>query len=242
MKKKVFIIIALIILVITGTVVIFIRTQDGDIPVVDESDKKASVAETIAIRDIVNKIESSTKSVNTVIPEFQNLESRFKDRINLEIYNELNETNVYADATEGFEEEEIGFFTYEVNYDRYNSDKYISIVASQYIHLGVGRPRMQKKCYVVNAEENTSMLLMDVFKNQTNYKNSILEEINSQAAKQEIELVGGNGVKELADNQAFYIKDNKLIIYFEASEIAATAVGELEFIMPFEMIDGKFVI
>jgi len=85
------------------------------------------------------------------------------------------------------------------------------------------------------------MTLMDVFENKLNYKKNIIAEINKQAIDKNLELMGGNGLTQLDDEQAFYIKDNKIIIYFEASEIAATAVGELEFEMPFEMKEDKFI-
>lgn len=211
-------------------------------PVVEDFIEDNGIAKAIEIRDRRSKIENSKKNINTTIPEFQNLENAFQDSINNKIYKDLNDVNVYNYATEGLEEDEIGKFTYEVDYERYNSDKYLSIVASQYIHLGDGRPRIQKKCYVIDAERNASVILEDLFGKKYEYETAIIKEINAQAARSGLELIGGNGLSELSKNQAYYIKDNKLIIYFEASEIAATAVGELEFIMPFEMVDGKFVI
>ena len=42
-------------------------------------------------------------------------------------------------------------------------------------------------------------------------------------------------MKELNDKQKFYIKDGKLIICFDPSEIAPTKYGELQFEMPFNL-------
>jgi len=238
MNKKI-IILAVVasIIIISILFAIFFRLSDNKTYVENET----AISTTILIRDKISQYSNSSKLVDTVIPEFQNLEDEFERTINLKIHKELDEIEVYKKATEGLSQDEIGFFTYETSYDRYNCGKYISVVADQYIHIGNGRPRIQKKCYVINAETNATMTLMDVFENKLNYKKNIIAEINKQAIDKNLELMGGNGLTQLDDEQAFYIKDNKIIIYFEASEIAATAVGELEFEMPFEMKEDKFI-
>ena len=242
-KRNLIIILAIISFVLIGMIGIFVvNTLQNTPPTIEENEQEKGAAKDVIIRDKVSKLENSKKSINTIIPEFQNLDSDFQSNMNYKIDKDLNDVNVYKEMTESLESEEIGKFRYEMEYDRYNCGKYLSIVAKQYIHLGDGRPKMQKKCYVIDAERNASVLLEDVFANKYDYKTSIIGEINSQATKQGIELIGGNGLSELSKNQAFYIQDNKLVIYFEASEISATAVGELEFIMPYEMVDGKFVI
>lgn len=239
MNKKGLIVIILISIIAVGAILLNIFEK----PVEKEPDNEItiSVSEKVTIKDKISQYKSSLKDIDTVIPEFQNLEDGFERSINLKIHNDLNDVNVYNTAIEGFEEEDIGFFTYETFYDRYNNGKFLSIVAQQYIHLGDGRPRLQKKCYVIDTESNATVALVDVFENKLNYKKAVLAEINKIADEKDIELIGGNGLTELKDEQAFYIKDNKLIIYYEASEIAATAVGELEFTMPFEMVNEKFV-
>lgn len=229
-----------ILIVILILCLFFIATNHKDKTALSGSALESSMAETIMINDRKVEIKNSLQDATIILPEFQNLDSEFQKYINSKIEAELNEETVYQNAILGLEEEEIGLFTYDVTYDRYNCGDYISIVINQYIHLGEGRPRIQKKCYVINARENTLAYLCDVFANKDTYQGAIMEEINKQARSMEIELVGGNGLSELNDTQAFYIKDDKLIIYFEASEIAATAVGELEFEMPFKMVNGKF--
>ena len=204
--------------------------------------EQKSLSEKIIIKDKENQIENATNSVDIIIPEIQNLEEPFKNHINNKLFEELSYNAVYANATEGFESGDVGLFTYEVNYDRFNSNNFLSIVAKQYIHFGNGRPRMQKKCYVIDIEKSTIITLIDIFKNKLDYEKAIIAEVNKQAEEKQIELIGGNGLNKLSSNQQFYIKDNKLIIYFESSEIAATAVGELEFVMPFEMIGNEFII
>jgi len=242
-KRNLIIIIAIIGIVLISVIGIFVvSTLQNTPPPIEEVQQDEGAARNVIIRDKVSVLENSKKSINTSIPEFQNLNSDFQRTINHRINKDLNDINVYEEMIEIFENEEIGKFTYEVDYERYNCGNYLSIVAKQYIHFGNGRPRFQKKCYVIDAERNSSLLLEDIFANKYDYKTSVINEINAQASKLGIELIGGNGLSELPKNQAFYIQDNKVVIYFEASEISATAVGELEFVMPYEMVDGKFVI
>lgn len=236
-KKKIMVIIGIVVLLL---VLYFVLNNHKDKMVSSDTPLESPVAETIMINDKKVEIKNSLQDVTIILPEFQNLDSEFQKYINAKMETELSEETVYQNAILGLEEEEIGLFTYDVNYNRYNCGDYVSIVMNQYIHLGEGRPRIQKKCYVIHAKENTLSHLSDVVTNKDTYQEVIMEEINKQARSMEIELVGGNGLLELSDTQAFYIKDNKLIIYFEASEIAATAVGELEFEMPFKMVNDKF--
>lgn len=236
-KKKIMVIIGIVVLLL---VLYFVLNNHKDKMVSSDTPLESPVAETIMINDKKVEIKNSLQDVTIILPKFQNLDNEFQKYINAKIETELSEETVYQNATLGLEEEEIGLFTYDVNYNRYNCGDYVSIVMNQYIHLGEGRPRIQKKCYVIHAKENTLSHLSDVVTNKDTYQEVIMEEINKQARSMEIELVGGNGLLELSDTQAFYIKDNKLIIYFEASEIAATAVGELEFEMPFKMVNDKF--
>lgn len=238
MNKKKMIILAVIIIVILC--MIFIIMSKKNETNLDDNLVEISISETINIKDKTIKNKNSLKDINVTLPEFQNLEDGYEKYINSKIYADLSDITAYNNAILGLDNDEIGLFTYEVTYDRYNCGDYISIVANQYIHLGEGRPRIQKKCYVINVKENATVTLIDVVTNKTNYKDFIIEEINKQAESKNIELIGGNGLSELSDTQAFYIKDNKIVIYFEASEIAAAAVGELEFEMPFEMINNKF--
>lgn len=238
MNKKVLIIATCIVILMIIFVygMIFKSNNNGEDEIVE------ILSQDIIIKEKIVKYENSKQEINTIIPEIQNLDAEYVNYLNTKMYNEISAENVYKSAIEGYSQEDIGFFTYETTYNRYNSNDYVSIVIDQYIHLGDGRPKLQKKCYVIDARRSVTPTLMDVFENKVNYKKAIVDEINKQATESNLELIGGNGLKELRDLQAFYIKDGKLVIYFEASEIAATALGELEFVMPFEMVNGKFVL
>ena len=156
------------------------------------------------------------------------------------MYNELNYKNVYDELKKGLEEEDVGDFTYRVSYERYNFYDFISLVVTQEIEFGDSRPTISKKCYVVNARKNQTAGLKDLFNNKTNYKGRIMSEINKQASEQNIEIVGGSGITSISDSQSFYVKQEKLHIYYKSAEIAPAAVGELDFEMPFSVSNGLF--
>lgn len=240
MKKKVIIVICIFIIIAIGVLVVLSRNNEEEV-FIENEESTVSVSEMISIKDKTNQIQDLYKKVDITYPEFLNLEDNYEKYINQKIYSEINYETVYKETVANYGNEE-AIFTYEAEYNRYNCGDYISIVINQYIHIGDGRPKLQKKCYVIDANTNSTVKLKDIVSRKMDYKTYIIDEINKQAKDMEIELVGGNGLKSISDNQAFYIKDNKLVIYFEASEIAATAVGELEFVMPFEMIENVFVL
>ena len=148
--------------------------------------------------------------------------------------------SVYNSLASGLADGETGEFDYKTSYERYDCGSYISLVVNQYILFGDSRPISKKKCYVVDSNNKRTAVLEDVFKNKVSYKKRVVAEVNRQAEEAGIELVGGKGITSISEMQAFYIKDNKLHIYFEAAEIAAAAYGELDFELDFEMVDGKF--
>ena len=208
----------------------------------DKTESYINLSDAVVIEEKHTQLQNENNNIDIKYPVFQGLEESYHNEINNIIYKKISHEAIYNEMVLGDEEREKDIFTYEMDYDRYNCGDFVSIVANQYIHIGNGRPRLQKKCFVVNVENNSIMKITDLFDGESDFRKDIIEEINKQAKERKVELIGGNGLDELNENQAFYIKDNKLVIYFEASEIAATAVGELEFIMPYEMINNKFVI
>lgn len=236
-KKRIGIVVGILVVLLVGCLLWSLWKAE-----MTEEPSGDALSSQVILRERHTSYETSTEQVDIVIPEFDNLDMTYEAYINQKMREDLEIENVYAEMTEGYASGEIGFFTYETTYERYNVEDYVSIVVNQYIHLGEGRPRIQKKCYVVDAKNQMSPSLQDIFVNKIDYREAILAEINQQAEKNQIELVGGNGLKTIKDTQPYYIRDGKLVLYFESSEIAATAVGELEFTMPFEMVNGKFVL
>ena len=134
-------------------------------------------------------------------------------------------------------------YKYVTTYYKYTCGKYLSLVIDQDYQTGGIRSNKWKDIYNINAETERLFYLNEIFKVGIDYKTAIIEEINRQALTQNIELIGGNGLTKIPDKQKFYIKDDKLVIYFAPSEAAANVYGELHFEMPFTMNeDGYFEI
>ena len=240
MKKIIVIVICIFMIITIGMWVIINKNNDME-QFKESEENEFALSESISIKDKTNQVQDLYKKIDITYPEFQNLEDNYEKYINQKIYNDINYETVYKESIADYGDETPNF-TYEAEYDRYNCGNYISIVINQYIHVGDGRPKLKKKCYVIDVNTNSTMTLKEIVSRKMDYEKYIVAEINKQAMDLNIELIGGNGLKSISDKQAFYIKDNKLVIYFEASEIAAASVGELEFVMPFEMIDNIFII
>lgn len=132
-------------------------------------------------------------------------------------------------------------YRYTVTYERYNNDDYLSLVVLQNYATGGMRSNAWKDTYTVDVVRNKEMTLADLCSSK-NYKKIIVAEVNKQAKEQNIELVAGNGLADIPDTQRFYIKDDQLYIYFEPASIAPYLDGEMHFKMPFEFVDGKFIV
>ena len=233
MNKKLIIFVLIIIAICTA---LFFLVVKRDAPVIDKPNEYTGKVEIYTKSDIKN---TSTVDVDIKIPQFRNLASEYNSFINSKINSELCFDTVYREVTAGLDGSEIGFFSYETDYTRTNFHDFVSIVSEQKIELAPSRSIQKKKCFNVYVKENRTATLNDIFYNKSNYKKKIIDEVNSQAQANNIELKG-DGFTYLTDSQAFYIKNGKLYIYFEPAEIAPASYGELDFEMPFYEKEGLF--
>ena len=240
MNKKIIVLIGVVIVICIIAAALMIKNVVGSGEGNDNPEGIYQYSSNIIVKSKVVNYNTNRIRVEARIPQFENLESSFGAFINNKIYSELDYHNVYNELKKGLEDKDVGDFSYEVTYERYNFYDFISLVVTQNIEFGGSRPTSNKKCYVVNARKGQTAGLKDVFANKTNYKGRIMNEINKQAQEKGIEIVGGNGITSLSDSQAFYVKQEKLHIYFKASEIAPAAAGELDFEMPFVSTNGMF--
>ena len=203
----------------------------------------ASMASTNIIIENTGDIgEDGNIEVDVTIPHFKNLSDSYNFYINDLIKDRYSYKKVFKEFVAGMKNAELLRFKYNVNYERYDYYDFISIIINEYAELEGNRPRITKACYVINAKDSRTASLGDAFDTNKDYKKAILDEINKQAKNQKIEFVGDNELTVLSEFQSFYIKDNKLHIFFEASSVAANSFGDLDFEMPFKTNKGKFII
>lgn len=244
MKKFLKIILLLIILISIGAIAwMFKDSYDilgpGPGPIINPNPTESGdngTASKVVIQDVPIIIKTANKHIECVYPAITSLEDKeFENSINTEI---ARNVQAYRNEIEFIVDDETpvtALYKYETKYHKYTCGKYLSLVIEQDYQTGGIRSNKWKDIYNINAETERLFYLSEIFKAGIDYKTAIIDEINEQATTKNIELMGGNGLTKIPDKQKFYIKDNKLFIYFAPSEAAATKFGELVFEMPFTM-------
>ena len=209
----------------------------------DEQEEIASMASTQVIVEESGYFgEDGNIEADVKIPYFKNLDDSYNFYINDLIKSRFDYKKVFKEFTAGMRNASILRFKYRVDYERYDYYDFVSIIINEYAELEGDRPRIKKACYVINAKDSRTASLSDAFESNKDYKSRILEEVLKQAKEKDIEFGGSEGLSVISDFQTFYIKDNKMHIFFEASSVAANSYGDLDFEMPFEAKNGKFII
>lgn len=216
----------------------FIQTQpSGDVVTTPPMN-----SELYEVRTSSTKTDTQRRIVNVEMPAFSGLtDYAFQENINKKIAESINpyinEIAIVADESVPA----TAIYRYTVTYERYNNDDYISLVVLQnYSTVGL-RSNVWKDTYTIDVVKNKEVKLADIC-DSSDYKSKIVAEVNRQAKARNIELVAGNGLASIPDTQRFYIKDKKLYIYFEPASIAPYLDGEMHFEMPYEFVDGKFIV
>ena len=240
-NSKFIIIIVCVVILIAGGVFIITNNSDPEIPPIPGSSGDVikspnKEAKDITVQDV--KVENFTDNryISCLYPKITSLvDKEFENYINKQIATNINE---YRNEIEYIVDEETKpteMYRYVTTYDRYNCKKYLSLVIDQDYQTGGIRSNTWKDIYNINAETERIFYLDELFEAGVKYEEAIIAEITKQAEANNCELMGGNGLTKLSKKQKFYIKDDKLVIYFDPSEAAATVFGELHFEMPFTM-------
>ena len=199
-----------------------------------------TASEKIVVSDAITNTETQKRLIDIIMPTFGNLSDlTFQEAINTKIEEGINpyikEISIVADESISKQ------YKYTVSYERYNNEDYISLVILQSYMTGGMRSNVWKDTYTIDVVKNKELKLADVC-SSNNYKEIIVEEVNEQAKEKNINLIAGNGLADIPDTQRFYIKDKKLYILFEPASIAPYLDGELIFEMPYEFVNGKFIL
>lgn len=244
--KFIIIAVAIVIAIVVATVFI-LMPKDEEITSGNEKnpieEKEKSPSEKIKV-DTITYIDNKEKSeININRPSIDNLSNNtFEQYIN----NQMSKTTQYYQKEINVVLDEntpdTTNYRYKVDYERYNNEDYLSLVINQSYQTGGMRSNAWKDTYNIDVVKNTEIYLKDLFASTVDYEKEIVDEINEQAMLKNYELVGGNGLKDIPEKQKFYIKDGKLIIYFDPAAIAPYVYGSLNFEMPFKLEAGKFIV
>jgi len=116
----------------------------------------------------------------------------------------------------------------------------LSIIIRYYNYSGGAHGYYEDIAYNIDIKSGKFLRLSDLFLEQSNYKEIINKEIESQIKTLEMENVENKGIyqfKSISDNQKYYFSGNDIVIYFDLYDIAPYAAGIPEFV-----IDGDLVI
>ena len=248
MKKIIILIICVVIIVAIAAVILMRKPEIQQLP---ESGEviESDISSKYGIIGTSQESTTGKANIHGVVPYFLEDEStddnsrslgdlKLAKDINNQIYDLVTtyseEIDLFKDGV-SFDDRENDIinnkqYRYNVSYDRYNNGNVISLIINMDYDTSGLRSNKWKEIFNVDVVQNKVLRLSDLF-SSTNYKERILNEINKQAEEKYITLMDGEGLKILPNNQKFYIKDNKLVIYFEKSAINK---DELEFVMPFE--------
>lgn len=245
-KSKVILIICIVVVLAVGGYFAYNALNSKPTPpdiVVPSGDVKTPEAKAAAVVVQDVKVENYTdnRHINCVYPKITSLSDKeFENYINKQIATNINEYRSEIEYIVDDETLPTEMYKYVTTYSRYNCGKYLSLVIDQDYQTGGIRSNKWKDIYNINVETQRIFYLDELFEAGAKYEEAIIEEITKQAEAKNMELVGGNGLTKLPKKQKFYIKDDKLIIYYDPSEISATVFGEQHFEMPFTMNENGF--
>ena len=247
--KKIIAILALIVVVATGSILIYKNIGDntgdeqhgsGDIIV----DNQKPLAKNVIIESVPVNNKADHININNRYPSIKSFKSKeFESFINrtiaaniAEYRNEINE--VVDDYTLDVKQ-----YSYITDYERYNWGSYLTLIVKHDYQTGGIRSNTWKEIYNIDVSTERIIYLEDIFRATVDYEDAIIAEITKQAKERNVVLMGGDGLQKLPTKQKFYIRDGNLIMYFDPSEVAANKYGALEFEMPFEIdSEGYFVV
>lgn len=250
MKKIIIIISIIAVICAIGVGAFFVfKNLEPDNPLISESgdvvEKEPGLADKAVVKPITIKESASgaNRMIDVKYPSIHSFANKdFQNFINTKITDVIfaykDEILVMVDD----KTPETALYSYTASYDKYTHGDYLSLVISNDYQTGGIRSTNWKDIHNIDVRSERIFYIEDIFPANVNYKEEILDEIEKQAKENNYVLMNGEGLTELDDKQKFYIKDGKLIIYFDPSEIAPNKYGELQFEMPFSFNEetGKF--
>ncbi|MCC0682950.1 DUF3298 and DUF4163 domain-containing protein [Clostridioides sp. ZZV15-6383] len=204
--------------------------------------KQTLSVSTIGSKTIVKNDEYLESTINMPVITNSNkiVERSTNDKIKNDIFEFYNKS--YKEAKQYLKDnpDEENKFVANVDFElKKNIDSALSIKVRYYTYSGGAHGFYKDIAYNVDMRTGKFLELMDLFKDNTKYKEVIDEEIKRQIAeleKKDEENIGIYNFKGIKENQNFYLQDENLVIYFDLYDITPYAAGIPEF-----SIDKKLI-
>lgn len=199
----------------------------------------------VNIVDKIYKSKNNYLDINVVVPQINGISNKkqediVNDKVIKWTENWINEVKQIAD--EYFKDKPSPLMPYQL-YARYkvtNNSDIISFYIDYYQFSGGAHGITNRIAYNIEKSSGNEMQLKDIFKDNYNYKDIINKEISRQISKDpDRYFTVKDGFNGIGDNQNFYIKNNKVVIYFGLYEIAPYAAGISEFIISNNLFEGN---
>ncbi len=218
---------------VTGDDTPIIEPESGDTQIVDDGKNLAAATQVDSV-PVDNKADHI--NISNRYPAIRSFKSKeFENYINKTIAaNIADYRNEISEIVDDYTLD-VKQYSYITDYERYNWGNYLTLVIKHDYQTGGIRSNQWKEIYNIDVSTERIIYLEDIFRATVDYEDAIIKEITAQAASQNVELMGGDGLQKLPTKQKFYIRDGNLILYFDPSEVAANKYGALEFEMPFEI-------
>lgn len=241
MKNKI-IILGLVGCLTLGSVSFAVGEKDVDENVVDNMSNSISVnKDNIKVETETIKTNVDNAEIDIKIPTVKGL----KDLVYQEQLNYLIKETAEKDLKE-FEEQvkELSKSDIEwkpelkISYEVKSEKDILSFVVDFYSYTGGANGISRKDYYNIDVDGNKNIRLADSFKENSDYKTIINDEINKQIKEQvatgeKAYFEGEEGFKTIKDQQSFYVdKDGNIVITFQMYEIAPRYMGHPEFRIP----------
>lgn len=211
-----------------------------------ENPKKISIElkeKTIRVESEVIKSDMDNAEISIEIPVIKglkdaNYEEQLNNLIKLAVEKDLEEFKKQAKEISELDVEwkpqkKVG---YEVKAEA--EGDILSFVIDTYTYTGGANGISRKDYYNIDVKGNKTINLDDLFKEASDYKTIINDEINKQIEEQvatgeKVYFEDEEGFKTIDEAQTFFIdKDGNLVITFQMYEIAPRYIGHPEFEIP----------
>lgn len=203
--------------------------SNQSLPKGNTNSKQTLSVSTIGSKTIVKNDEYLESTINMPVITNSNkiVERSTNDKIKNDIFEFYNKS--YKEAKQYLKDnpDEKNKFVANVDFElKKNTDSALSIKVRYYTYSGGAHGFYQDIAYNVDMRTGKFLELMDLFKDNTKYKEVIDEEIKRQIAeleKKDEENIGIYNFKGIKENQNFYLQDENLVVYFDLYDITPYA-------------------
>lgn len=204
---------------------------------------KANVGKVDTVNKVNNNAVKQTKELITIgasYPKVSGLsDKKFEAEVNQSLEKKtkdfIEEIDAMATRDKEFIRTSDTNIKYEcyVNYECYINGTILSIVVDYYSYTGGAHGLTYREAINIDIKNNSYLSLKDLFKDKENYKEHVVNAIHEKM-EEEPEKYFSTEVSSIENfnEKNFYVKDNKLVVFFQIYDIAPYVSGMPEFVIP----------